>query len=137
MQRNQIQRLTNQGLKNLRVIMKVLTKKEAVLLLRTSCQNSATQTIKLECPGSKLCLMRYWSRSLKEMLKTLCLVSRRWRHIVNNNNILWSCLLLDEWHITYLSEEQFMNIMSHSSGFRYLSIRYIEMTTSEMIWKHY
>lgn len=70
--------------------------------------------------------------SLKEMLKTLCLVSRRWRHIVNNNNILWSCLLLDEWHITYLSEEQFMNIMSHSSGFRYLSIRYIEMTTSEM-----
>ncbi|CAH3192483.1 unnamed protein product, partial [Porites evermanni] len=51
--------------------------------------------------------------SLKEMLKTLCLVSRRWRHIVNNNNILWSCLLLDKWHIRYLSEEQFINIMSH------------------------
>jgi len=68
---------------------------------------------------------------LKEMLKTLCLVSRRWRHIVNDNNILWSCLLLDEWHIRYLSGEQFINIMSHSSGFRYLSIRYIEMTTSE------
>lgn len=65
------------------------------------------------------------------MLKTLCLVSRRWRHIVNDNNILWSCLLLDEWHIRYLSEEQFINIMLHSSGFRYLSIRYIEMTTSE------
>ena len=63
------------------------------------------------------------------MLKALCLVSRRWRYIVNNNNILWSCLLLDEWHIRYLSEEQFM---SHSSGFKYLSIRYIEMTTSEM-----
>ena len=31
-----------------------------------------------------------------------------------------------------LSEEQFINIMSHSSGFKYLSIRYIEMTTSEM-----
>ncbi|CAH3153424.1 unnamed protein product, partial [Porites lobata] len=29
--------------------------------------------------------------SLKEMLKTICLVSRRWRHIVNNNNIL--CVL--------------------------------------------
>ena len=66
------------------------------------------------------------------MLKTLCLVSRRWRHIVKNNNILWSCLLLDEWHIRYLSEEQFIKIMSHSSGFKYLSIRYIEMTTSEM-----
>ena len=39
---------------------------------------------------------------LKEILKTLCLVSRRWRHIVNDNNILWSCLLLDEWHIRYL-----------------------------------
>ena len=36
---------------------------------------------------------------LKEILKTLFLVSRRWRHIVNDNNILWSCLLLDEWHI--------------------------------------
>ena len=68
---------------------------------------------------------------LKEMLKTLYLVSRRWRHIVNNNNILWSCLLLDEWHIRYLNEEQFINIMSHSSGFRYLSIKYIEMRTSE------
>lgn len=66
------------------------------------------------------------------MLKTLCLVSQRWRHIVNNNNILWSCLLLDDWHIRYLSEEQCINIMSHSSGFNYLSIRYIEMTTSEM-----
>ena len=65
------------------------------------------------------------------MLKILCLVSRRWRHIVNNNNILWSCLLLDEWHIRYLNEEQFINIMSHSSGFRYLSIKYIEMRTSE------
>ena len=31
-----------------------------------------------------------------------------------------------------LSEEQFINIMSHSSGFKYFSIRYIEMTTSEM-----
>ena len=62
---------------------------------------------------------------LKEILKTLCLVSRRWRHIVNDNNILWSCLLLDEWHIRYLSEEHFINIMSHSSGFRYLSIRNI------------
>jgi len=68
---------------------------------------------------------------LKEMLKTLCRVSRRWRHIVKDNNILWSCLLLDEWHIRNLSEEQFINIMSHSSGFRYLSIRYIEMKTSE------
>ena len=48
--------------------------------------------------------------SLKEMLKTLCLVSRSWRHIVNNNNILWSCLLLNEWRIWYLSEEQFINI---------------------------
>ena len=65
------------------------------------------------------------------MLKTLCRVSRRWRHIVKDNNILWSCLLLDEWHIRNLSEEQFINIMSHSSGFRYLSIRYIEMKTSE------
>ena len=46
---------------------------------------------------------------LNEMLKILCLVSRRWRHIVNNNNILWSCLLLDEWHIRYLNEEQFIN----------------------------
>ena len=36
---------------------------------------------------------------LKEILKKLFLVSRRWRHIVNDNNILWSCLLLDEWHI--------------------------------------
>ena len=68
---------------------------------------------------------------LNEMLKILWLVSRRWRHIVNNNNILWSCLLLDEWHIRYLNEEQFINIMSHSSGFRYLSIKYIEMRTSE------
>ena len=68
---------------------------------------------------------------LKEILKTLCLVSRRWRHIVNDNNILRSCFLLDEWHIRYLSEENFINIMSHSSGFRYFSIRYIEMTTSE------
>lgn len=68
---------------------------------------------------------------LKEILKTLCLVSRRWRHIVNDNNILWSCFPLDEWHIRYLSEENFINIMSHSSGFRYFSIRYIEMRTSE------
>jgi len=68
---------------------------------------------------------------LKEMLKTLRRVSRRWRRIVKDNNILWSCLLLDEWHIRNLSEEQFINIMSHSSGFRYLSIRYIEMKTSE------
>ena len=68
---------------------------------------------------------------LKEILKTLCLVSRRWRHIVNDNNILWSCFLLDVWHIRYLSEENFINIMSHSRGFRYFSIRYIEMRTSE------
>lgn len=50
---------------------------------------------------------------------------------MNNNNILWSCLLLDEWPMQYLNEEQIVNIMSHSSGFRYLSIRYIEITTSE------
>ena len=63
---------------------------------------------------------------LKEILKTLCLVSRRWRHIiVNDDKILWSCLLHDEWHIRFLREEHFINIMSHSSGFRYLSIRYI------------
>lgn len=68
---------------------------------------------------------------LKELLKTVCLVSKRWRHIINNNNILWSCLLLDEWPMQYLNEEQIVNIMSHSSGFRYLSIRYIEITTSE------
>lgn len=68
---------------------------------------------------------------LKELLKTVCLVSKRWRHIINNNNILWSCLLLDEWPMQYLNEEQIVNFMSHSSGFRYLSIRYIEITTSE------
>ena len=68
---------------------------------------------------------------LKELLKTVCLVSKRWRHIINNNNILWSCLLLDEWPMQYLNEEQIVNTMSHSSGFRYLSIRYIEITTSE------
>lgn len=94
----------NQGLKNPRV-MKVFTKKAAVLLLLTSYQNSASQTIKLECPRSKLCLMKHWSRCLKtsaieKFLKhILFLVSRRWRHIVDDNNILWSCLLLDEWHI--------------------------------------
>jgi len=31
----------------------------------------------------------------------------------------------------YLNEEQIVNTMSHSSGFRYLSLRYIEITTSE------
>ena len=31
----------------------------------------------------------------------------------------------------YLNEEQIVNTMSHSSGFRYLSIRYIEIRTSE------
>ena len=68
---------------------------------------------------------------LKELLKTVCLVSKRWRHIINNNNILWSRLLLDEWPMQYLNEEQIVNTMSHSSGFRYLSLRYIEITTSE------
>ena len=68
---------------------------------------------------------------LKEIVKTLCLVSRRWRHIVNDNNILWSCFFLDDWHIIYFSEENVIYIMSHSSGFRYFSIRYIGMRTSE------
>ena len=67
--------------------------------------------------------------TVKEIVSTLCLVCKRWKRI-SHTNMLWRMFPLDEWGINYLSESNLLNIMSHSSGFVYLSMKYIQIQST-------
>lgn len=44
--------------------------------------------------------------------------------------MFWRMLPLDQWNINYLSESNLLNIMSHSLGFVYLSMKYIPVEST-------